>query len=183
MQAWAEELDGIHYPLLSDFWPHGETAQAYGVFRADEGTSERAIFVIDAQGLIRYIDIHAIDDQPDNQQLYGVIEQLHLSGRGSAAESAGVYIDEAEEDEIPVGDVILYCARWCKDCRKARAWLEEHDLAYVEVDIDHNLPARNRIRQLGGGRLIVPVVDLFGETVLDYNPQRMEAILARRSGG
>ena len=72
LQAWAESLTGINYPLLSDFWPHGEVARRYGVLR-QEGYSERAIFIIDAEGIIRYIDIHDIDDQPDNNVLFSEV--------------------------------------------------------------------------------------------------------------
>jgi alkyl hydroperoxide reductase subunit AhpC len=73
--AWSESLEEITYPLLSDFFPHGQVAQKYGVLRAD-GTSERAIFVIDRTGIIRYVDVHDIDEQPDNEVLFGVLEEL-----------------------------------------------------------------------------------------------------------
>ena len=62
-------------PLLSDFWPHGEVAQRYGVLRK-EGYSERALFIVDKEGIIRYIDIHNIDDQPENQELFDVLKGL-----------------------------------------------------------------------------------------------------------
>jgi len=62
LASWAESLGGISYPLLSDFYPHGEIAKLYGVLRED-GRSERAIFVIDKRGTIRYVDIHDIDEQ------------------------------------------------------------------------------------------------------------------------
>jgi len=55
LKAWADSLGGISYPLLSDFYPHGQVARLYGVFRP-EGTSERAIYVIDKQGCIVYVD-------------------------------------------------------------------------------------------------------------------------------
>ncbi|MDB4890396.1 MAG: thioredoxin peroxidase [Gemmatimonadetes bacterium] len=42
----------LHFPLLSDFEPKGEVARAYGVYRTREGTSERALFVIDGDGVI-----------------------------------------------------------------------------------------------------------------------------------
>jgi len=48
---------------LSDFWPHGQVALRYGVLRA-EGVTERAIFVVDKQGMVRYIDIHDINEEP-----------------------------------------------------------------------------------------------------------------------
>jgi peroxiredoxin len=52
LRAWADSLGGIMYPLLSDFWPHGKVAESFGVLRP-VGSSERAIFVIDKQGIIR----------------------------------------------------------------------------------------------------------------------------------
>jgi len=61
--------------LLSDFWPHGEVAKRYGVLR-QEGYCERAIFVVDKEGIIRYIDIHNMDEQPDNQVLFDVLKEL-----------------------------------------------------------------------------------------------------------
>ncbi len=75
--AWAHSMGGITYPLLSDFWPHGEVAQQYGVFRAENGMSERAVFIIDKQGIIRYIDVHDIAEQPDEEQIF---EELHKLG-------------------------------------------------------------------------------------------------------
>ena len=73
--AWAESLGGITYPLLSDFYPHGEVAKLFGVLRA-EGIAERAIFVIDRQGVIRYVDVHAIGEQPDNEVLFQCLAEL-----------------------------------------------------------------------------------------------------------
>src|SRR5512147_1002057 len=76
LKAWAESLGGITYPLLSDFYPHGRVARMYGVLRA-EGTSERAIFVIDKSGIIRYVDVHDINEQPDNDVLMQVLTELN----------------------------------------------------------------------------------------------------------
>jgi alkyl hydroperoxide reductase subunit AhpC len=47
----------------------------YGVLRK-EGYCERALFIVDKEGIIRYIDIHNIDDQPDNQELFDVLKEL-----------------------------------------------------------------------------------------------------------
>jgi peroxiredoxin len=73
--AWAKSLGGLHYPLLSDFWPHGAVAEKYGVLRK-EGQAERAIFIVDKTGKIVYIDVHDIDLQPDNEDLFEVLRQL-----------------------------------------------------------------------------------------------------------
>ncbi len=53
LKAWAESLGGISFPLLSDFSPQASVAKKYGV-RRKEGFSERAIFVLDKFGIIRY---------------------------------------------------------------------------------------------------------------------------------
>lgn len=74
-EAWQKSIGGISYPLCSDFWPHGEVAQKYGVLR-DEGMTERALFVIDKEGVIRFIDVHPIDQQPDNEEIFEVLRKL-----------------------------------------------------------------------------------------------------------
>jgi alkyl hydroperoxide reductase subunit AhpC len=52
LRAWAE-AESYEFPLLADFWPHGEVAAAYGAFDAERGTAERATFVIGPDGIIR----------------------------------------------------------------------------------------------------------------------------------
>lgn len=74
-EAWQKSLGGISYPLLSDFYPHGKVAEAYGVLR-ENGICERALFVIDKEGIIRYIDVHPIDQQPDNEEIFEVLRKL-----------------------------------------------------------------------------------------------------------
>ncbi len=73
--AWARSMGGLSYPLLSDFWPHGAVAIKYQVLRP-EGLTERALFIVDKQGKIAYIDIHDIDKQPDNGELFKVLKTL-----------------------------------------------------------------------------------------------------------
>jgi len=48
------EREGFDYPLLSDYWPHGEVAKAYGVFNDLLGAADRGTFVIDKQGIVRW---------------------------------------------------------------------------------------------------------------------------------
>ncbi|EGB16252.1 alkyl hydroperoxide reductase/ Thiol specific antioxidant/ Mal allergen [Pseudodesulfovibrio mercurii] len=69
---WVKAMHGLNFPVLSDFWPHGKAAGALGVLRSD-GTAERAIFIIDRQGIIRYIDVHDINSRPD---LGGIVNEL-----------------------------------------------------------------------------------------------------------
>lgn len=74
--AWAKSLGGLSYDLLSDFHPKGEVAQAFGAYRASDGISERAIFIVDKEGKFAHVDIHDISDQPDNEELFDVLRKL-----------------------------------------------------------------------------------------------------------
>lgn len=69
-------MGSVDFPLLCDFWPHGAVAKAYGVFREDAGMSERAVFVIDKNGTVRYIDVHDIGEEPDIEQIFEALASL-----------------------------------------------------------------------------------------------------------
>lgn len=56
------DCEGLGYPLLSDFWPHGAVAQSYGVFDPDRGCAERGTFIIDRDGVLRWSVHNAIPD-------------------------------------------------------------------------------------------------------------------------
>jgi peroxiredoxin len=73
--AWTEQMGTVWFPVLSDFWPHGKVSDLYGVLRA-EGTSERALFVIDRKGIVRYVDVHDINQRPDLEILVKELEKL-----------------------------------------------------------------------------------------------------------
>jgi peroxiredoxin len=74
-EAWAKSMGGLSYPLLSDNWPYGFVSTQYGVLRG-EGRTERAIFVIDKTGVIRYVDIHAIAEQPPTDKIMEALDKL-----------------------------------------------------------------------------------------------------------
>jgi peroxiredoxin (alkyl hydroperoxide reductase subunit C) len=69
-------MGGVWFPVLSDFWPHGDVASKYGVLRS-EGISERALFVIDRKGIIRYIDVHDINERPKMEILMSELDKLN----------------------------------------------------------------------------------------------------------
>jgi peroxiredoxin len=74
--AWAQSLGTISFDLLSDFHPHGEVAQKFGVFRPKEGFSERAVFVVDKNGRIAWSKVYDIPQQPDNEELFNALEKI-----------------------------------------------------------------------------------------------------------
>jgi len=73
--AWTNQMGQLWFPVLADFWPHGAVANRYGVLRTN-GVSERALFVIDKAGILRYIDVHDINKRPPLEDLMGALEKL-----------------------------------------------------------------------------------------------------------
>ncbi len=65
--AWAAK-EGFEFPLLSDFWPHGEVADRYGVFDAEKGLAMRGTFLVDKEGVVRFAEVNAIPDARDQQR-------------------------------------------------------------------------------------------------------------------
>ena len=66
----------LHFPLLSDFEPKGEVARTYQVYRAMEGTTERALFVIDADGIIRWSYVSPVGVNPGADGILRALENL-----------------------------------------------------------------------------------------------------------
>ncbi len=75
LYAWTNQMGTLWFHVLSDFWPHGAVADKFGVLRSD-GISERALFVIDKRGIIRYIDVHDINKRPPLEVLVKELEKL-----------------------------------------------------------------------------------------------------------
>ncbi len=75
LHAWTNQMGDLWFPVLSDFWPHGAAADALGVLRSD-GTAERALFVIDTSGMIRYISVSDINVRPSLEKLIKALEDL-----------------------------------------------------------------------------------------------------------
>ncbi|MCV7092836.1 peroxiredoxin [Mycobacterium interjectum] len=65
-KIWSLE-SGFMFPVLSDFWPHGEVSQAYGVFNADAGYPNRGTFVIDRSGIIRFAEMKQPGESRDQR--------------------------------------------------------------------------------------------------------------------
>jgi peroxiredoxin len=79
LKAWAASLGSVTHPLLSDFWPHGKTLQAYGVFNEQSGGARRSLFIIDPQGIIRHKEEHQ-GTLPDPQGILDLLSDLKKAG-------------------------------------------------------------------------------------------------------
>jgi alkyl hydroperoxide reductase subunit AhpC len=167
--AWAESLGGINYPLLSDFWPHGFVAEKYGVFRSQDGKSERAIFIIDKNGIIRYIDIHDIDKQPDNEVVRDILRKIDPQAAARQTTAA----PPPEQIELPHGGIVMYCTSWCPACRRARAWFNARNLKFIEVDIDNNPAASAQVKKWNNGNRSTPTFDIDGTIITDFDERKL----------
>jgi len=161
--------------LLSDFYPHGHIAKLYGVFRLEDGYSERAIFVIDKSCMIRYVDVHDIDQQPDNEELFKVLVGLDPNRKAS---SLPAFSEEMPKPAVePVGDVIMYCTPWCPGCRRARAYFQENGIKFVEVDISRDRAVAQRVRGWANGYETTPTFNIKGTIIVDFDKTKVARAL------
>lgn len=75
LRAWAANMGGLRHPLLSDFWPHGAVAEAYGILNADSGMCARSLFIIDPEGIVRYKELYQ-GALPDPDAILGELARL-----------------------------------------------------------------------------------------------------------
>ena len=80
LHAWTRQMGDLWFPVLSDFWPHGEAARRFGVLRSD-GTSERALFIVDKAGIIRFILVSDINRRPDLGAIMKALQEIQSAGK------------------------------------------------------------------------------------------------------
>ncbi len=73
-KAWAESLGIKKTRLLADFWPHGEVAKSFGVFREQNGFSERCNIAMDEKGKILFVKVYPIKQVPDIKEILDIIK-------------------------------------------------------------------------------------------------------------
>jgi peroxiredoxin len=77
----------LHFPLLSDFEPKGAVSRSYGVYRDEDGTSERALFVVDGNGIIHWSFCSPISVNPGADGILNALESLASKSVSTKAES------------------------------------------------------------------------------------------------
>ena len=75
LRAFAER-DGLEFPLLSDFWPHGAVASSYGVLSPATGAAERSTFIVDRDGVVRWVVHSAIPEPRDLAEQLRALAEL-----------------------------------------------------------------------------------------------------------
>ena len=76
LYAWTNQMGNLWFPVLSDFWPHGKVSKMFGVLRSD-GVADRALFIIDKKGVLRYAHVSDINKRPDLKDLATELEKLN----------------------------------------------------------------------------------------------------------
>jgi peroxiredoxin len=76
LYSWTRQMGNLWFPVLSDFWPHGAVADKFGVLRSD-GMTERALFIIDRAGILRYAKVGDINCRPDLEELITALENAN----------------------------------------------------------------------------------------------------------
>ena len=74
-KAWAKSLGITQTPLLCDFWPHGAVAQKYGIFRDENGFSERANVIVDEKQRVVFVKIYPVHSVPDIEEIVGFLQK------------------------------------------------------------------------------------------------------------
>jgi len=75
LYSWTNQMGKLWFEVLSDFWPHGAVADQFGILRTD-GVAERAIFIIDKQGIIRYIYLEDINKRPPLENIVKELQKI-----------------------------------------------------------------------------------------------------------
>jgi peroxiredoxin len=75
-KAWAQSLGIEKTRLLSDFWPHGKVAKAYGIFRKDDGISERANVIVDEKGIVALFKVYRLGELPNIVEILDFLARM-----------------------------------------------------------------------------------------------------------
>jgi hypothetical protein len=171
--AWAEQLGGVSFPLVSDGFPKGEIAETFGTYLADKGITDRATVIIDAGGVVRYSASVTPAGKRDIDALVAECEAVDRAWTGA----------ELSTDARPEGlepDTTLYIRDRCMFSRWAL--YARRNLGLVESlpvrNVSHDADALAALEKLGG-KAQAPALAV-GSTVM-YESAEIAGYLARRT--
>lgn len=120
------------------------------------------------------MDVHDIDDQPDNEVLFQQLELIEPDRLPTRRDA-----EPSQEPRSSAGhaSVVMYCTPGCFDCVQARKWLAKHSIEYVEVDVSRDIVARDRAAAYNEGRLHTPTFEIGEEVCVDFRPDRLRRLL------
>jgi glutaredoxin len=122
--------------------------------------------------VIRYISYHEKLEQPDNDVLFAELAKVEPARYAIMAARK-----KLEEEELPTGGVVLYCTRWCPSCVKARKWLVERKIEYVEVNVGTSGKAAEQIKKWADGNRTTPTLDIDGTIIVGWDEEKVAEVL------
>lgn len=132
--------------------------------------------MIDKNGIIRYIDIHDIGQQPDNEDVYKILREIDPI----AATAENKEAKFVTAPSLPKGGIIMYCTSWCPACRRARSWFKGNNLDYIEIDIDTNPAAADQVKKWNKGNRTTPTFDIDGVIITNFDENKLRSVLKDR---
>lgn len=87
------------------------------------------------------------------------------------------HLDAKDADVTETPALTVYCRTWCPDCHRAKAWLDERGVPYLEIDVDQDAEARSFAESLNEGRLHTPTFVCDAGTCVDFRPDRLCELL------
>jgi len=121
---------------------------------------------------VQYVDIHDIDEQPDNEVLFREIRRIQPEVRPVTPS-----VEQPADEELQLEGVVLFCNKWCPGCRRARLWMEEHHIPYSEYDVTRNPAASQQVKEWTGGNLTTPTMYINGQIVVDWKVDEVARLL------
>ncbi len=128
--------------------------------------------------MIRYVDVHDIEEQPDNEVLFrelAAIEGVLFPEERLASPSPEEYVGSDEK-----ADVVMYCTDWCPSCRRARVYLKTNNVPFKEINITRDRAAAKRVREWTGGYEATPTFEVKGTIVINFDVEKLNGLLGIR---
>ena len=123
------------------------------------------------------MDVHDIDDQPDNEEIFRVLAELEPEAAKQVEQQEKLLEKIAWEQPRPEEDLIIYCTPWCQDCKKARVWLKERGILFKEIDISKDRAAAKRVQAWCDGHETTPTFDYKGTIIVDWDLEKLQEVM------
>jgi hypothetical protein len=158
--AWAEQLGGVSFPLISDFHPKGELAEMFGAYLPERGITDRATVILDANGTVHYAETVGTAGRRDVETLVALCEKIDAQWSGPPLEDPVAIDCLAEGTVLYIKDNCMF-SRWALYAR-TNLHLEAR-LPVINVSRD---PAALAELERLGGKSQAPALAIGGTQVL-----------------
>lgn len=109
--------------------------------------------------------------------MFDALAEIEPELAARIAEQDRRLVAEAVSEDLTQAGIVLYCTPWCTDCVEARAFLHEHGVEFMEIDISRDRQAARRVRLWAQGHEITPTFNVNGTIIVDYQKTRLAEAL------